>query len=320
VGRRPRQHFAGAIFHFIARGNNRQAIFLDDGDGASFEHFLKDGVERYGHRIHAFCWMTNHVHMAVQVAEVPLPKVAHNLLSRYARWFNWKHGRTGHLFERRYQAFLAQNDTAFQSLARYIHLNPVRAGIVERPDDHSWSSYASYVAAGRPGLSWLATDFLLSMFGETRCQAVASLRSFTESDAERSALQEDLLTPRGEDPPSGLLGVEFGGGLNGHRDTSVSPTLTVGEILEVVGALCEVPRTDLALDTQRRAVVRARSLCAWVVGRTPHLTLEELATALGRDASTLSRAASSVSRMLASEPDYRELCRNLERRLGETSP
>ena len=106
MGRKPRQHYTGAIHHFIARGSDRQSIFLDAKDRSALERFLMDGVQRFGYRIHASCWMINHMYMAVQVSDVPLSKVAHNLLFRYARWFNRRHGRTGHLFERALSCFL----------------------------------------------------------------------------------------------------------------------------------------------------------------------------------------------------------------------
>ncbi len=180
MGRKPRQHFGGAFYHFIARGNNRQPIFLAESDRRAFEWFLSDGVERFGHRNHAYCWMTSHVHMAIEVANVPLSHVAHNLLFRYARWFHRKYGRSGHLFERRYRAFLIRTDAAHQSLVRYIHLNPVRAAIVDSPSAYPWSSYSAYSDLGSPGPSWLTRNFVLSLFGETPVSARAALRAFTE--------------------------------------------------------------------------------------------------------------------------------------------
>ena len=309
MGRKPRQHFPGAISHFIARGNDRQDIFRDARDRNSFERFLKDGVQRFSHRIHALCWMTNHVHMAVQVSDVPLSKVAHNLLSRYAKWFNWRHGRTGHLFERRYRAFPVHDNSALQSLARYIHLNPVRAGIVENPADYPWSSYAWYVGRRKPALTWLTMDFLLSLVCESRARAITALQSFTESESEDCGWREGVSSCAGgsEEELSQL-------DLEGHEEVDLGSTaaVTIEEILDSVCSSSGLARADLTLNTQRRPIVRPRSVAAWLVSRTPHLTLRELARELQRDRSTLSRAAITVAGKLATDPEVRVICRDLE--------
>ncbi len=192
MGRIPRQHYGGAFYHFIARGNDRQPIFLPESDRRAFERFLSDGVERFGQRNHAYCWMTNHLHMAVEVANVPLSHVAHNLLFRYARWFHRKYGRSGHLFERRYRAFLIRTEAALQSLVRYIHLNPVWAAIVDGPSAYPWSSYSAYSDLGSPGPSWLTRNFVLSLFGKTPVGARAADK-FARRLATDPELQ-DLLT------------------------------------------------------------------------------------------------------------------------------
>lgn len=305
-------HYPGAISHFIVRGNNRQGIFRDARDRDFFERLLKDGVERFGHRIHASCWMTNHLHMAVQVFDVPLSKVAHNLLSRYAKWFNRRHGRTGHLFERRYRSYPVPTDAALQSLTRYIHLNPVRVGIVESPADYRWSSYAWYLGRRKPAPAWLTTDFLLSLFAEIRARAIRALQCFTESDSEDCGWRE------GENSfAAGYLEELPQLDLEGHEEVDLGRTaaVTIEEILDLVCSSSGLSRADLPLNTQRRPIVRARSVAAWLVSRTPHLTLRELARELQRDRSTLSRAAITLAGKLAIDPEIEVICRELEEAL-----
>lgn len=100
VPRKPRLHVPGGFYHVIARGNDRQDIFLDDDDRLRWEQLLREGLDRHGHRIHAYCWMTNHVHVAIQAGKKPLARFMGSLLSRYAKEFNRKTGRSGHVFER----------------------------------------------------------------------------------------------------------------------------------------------------------------------------------------------------------------------------
>jgi len=128
MARKPRLHVPGGLYHVILRGNGGQDIFFDDEDRYHLYLLLQHGVERYGHRIHGFCCMTNHIHLAIQVADEPLSGIMQNLSFRYTRWINKKQARTGHLFQGRYKSILVDADSYVLELVRYLHLNPVRAG------------------------------------------------------------------------------------------------------------------------------------------------------------------------------------------------
>lgn len=162
MARKPRLHIPGATYHVILRGNAREDIFFEDDDRYRFYLLLQEGVERFGHRIHAFCLMTNHIHLAVQVGDVPLSKIMQNVSFRYTRWINWRKNRTGHLFQGRHKAFLVDADEYLLQLVRYIHLNPVRVGLAKLPGDYRWSSHGAYI--GKEKLPWLATDLTLAQF------------------------------------------------------------------------------------------------------------------------------------------------------------
>lgn len=304
VGRRTRQHYRGAFYHFIARGNDRNALFLSAQDRRAFERYLSEGVERFGHRCHAYCWMTNHVHMTVEVADVPLSQIAHNLLFRYARWFLKKNGRTGHLFERRYRAFLVETDDALRSLIRYIHLNPVRAEIVDNPRVYPWSSYAAYLDPGSRSPSWLTRSFALALFGRDASDARAELRAFTENEDRESPQSDEyqLIPCMGSKSTSTEPRA-----VNGRAPTrgAVLSGATLDQVLRAVSSACSVRPCELRADVQARAVVRARALASFLVRESPQLTLEELSAVVGREASTLSRAAGKIERLLAHDPEVR---------------
>ena len=163
--RKPRLHVPGGFFHVILRGNGRSDIFFAREDRSIWESLIADAVRRYEHRIHAYCWMTNHTHMAIQSGPEPLAQFITYIAGNYARRMNIRMQRTGHLFERRYRAFLVQDDTYLLELVRYIHMNPVRAGLVDRCDDYEWSSHSAYLDSGRP--EWLTVDCVLQMFGQS---------------------------------------------------------------------------------------------------------------------------------------------------------
>ncbi len=164
MARKPRLHLPGGLYHVMLRGNGGQDIFFDDEDRYHLYLLIQQGVERYSHRIHGFCCMPNHLHLAIQVAEDPLSAIMQNLSFRYTRWFNKKQVRTGHLFQGRYKAILVDADNYLLELVRYIHLNPVRAGIVKKPQDYAWSGHRAYL--GIETLPWLDTDWVLRQFAK----------------------------------------------------------------------------------------------------------------------------------------------------------
>ena len=115
--------------------------------------------------------MTNHVHLIVQVDQVPLSRLMHNLASRYSHRMNWRRTRSGHLFQGRFKAVLADGESYLLELVRYVHLNPVRAKLVARPEAYPWSGHRAYL--GREPLAWLTTDWILGQFGTGPAQATA---------------------------------------------------------------------------------------------------------------------------------------------------
>jgi len=175
MARPQRLHFPTALFHVFARGNDKQAIFLDDADRVQFVHRLRLLKADCGFTLYAYCLMTNHFHLLVRVGEVPLSRIMHRLLSGYSHAFNRKWERRGHVFESRYHAIHCARDAYFAELLRYIHMNPVAAGLVARPEQWRWSGHRELVEGAGAGL--VDRDFVLSMFGGGAASADA-LRDF----------------------------------------------------------------------------------------------------------------------------------------------
>ena len=149
--RHPRIHAPGLLYHLIARGNNRQKIFPGRDDYRIFLDMLARTHKRYPFRLYAFCLMPNHIHLLAEVGDVPTTRIMQALLTGYARIFNRRNGHRGHVFEGRYKAIVCDRESYLLELTRYIHLNPVRAGLVKRPEDWPWSGHHSYLRADRDG-------------------------------------------------------------------------------------------------------------------------------------------------------------------------
>ncbi len=180
LGSMPRQHriqVAGGIYHVTARGNRRQAIFCDDTDYARFLELLNLVVSRYGWRCHAYCLMPNHVHLVVETPEPNLSAGMQRLNGTYAQWFNLRYGYSGHLFQGRFYGELVESTYHLLELARYVVLNPVRAGLCRDASGWRWSSFRAFVGDARRA-AFLTVTWLLSQFGRDLGRAREAFRQF----------------------------------------------------------------------------------------------------------------------------------------------
>lgn len=153
MARLPRYVIPGQPQHIIQRGNNRQQIFAADADYQFFRDALVDAAKKHGLAIHAYAWMTNHIHLlATPELDDSISKVFQSVGRRYVQYFNFTYRRSGTLWEGRYRATVVDSEQYLLTLMRYIELNPVRAGMVTHPRDYAWSSY-HYNAQGEAGLN-----------------------------------------------------------------------------------------------------------------------------------------------------------------------
>jgi putative transposase len=157
--------FPGAFYHVTSRGNERKAVFKSKRDREKFLEYLESATLRYDARIYAYCLMDNHYHLLLETPSGNLPQIMRHINGAYTTYFNVKRERSGHLFQGRYKAILVDIDEYAKELSRYIHLNPVRAKIVQTPEKYSWSSYQFYIGKQKPA-EWLYCDFILGYFGK----------------------------------------------------------------------------------------------------------------------------------------------------------
>lgn len=133
---------AGVPVHLIQRGNNRQVIFADGSDFKAYLNWLKEYSDKFSVSLHAWCLMTNHVHLlCTGDADDSISNMMQSIGRQYVRYFNHKYQRTGTLWEGRFRSCLVEAESYLLELYRYIELNSVRAGMVNSPDEYSWSSY-----------------------------------------------------------------------------------------------------------------------------------------------------------------------------------
>ncbi len=139
-----RRNSSTGFYHVILIGNNHQRIFEDREDCRKFLYVLGDSQRSCGFTVLAYCLMSNHIHLLVRPAKISLGNVFMGFGARYVRWYNEKYSRTGHLFQERYKSKPVNNLPYLLTVVRYIHLNPVKAGICKAPDQYEFSSFRNY--------------------------------------------------------------------------------------------------------------------------------------------------------------------------------
>ena len=157
MARLPRYVIPGQPQHIIQRGNNRQAIFAAEADYQFFRDALVEAAAKYGLAVHAYAWMTNHVHLlATPALEDSISKTFQSVGRRYVQYFNYTYKRSGTLWEGRYRATVVDSERYLLTLMRYIELNPLRAGMAAEPQDYPWSSYRrNALGEGGANADWL---------------------------------------------------------------------------------------------------------------------------------------------------------------------
>jgi len=176
MGRAPRIWFPGACYHIVVRGNRQQDIFHEPADRLMYLDKLRRVKTRTGFKLHAYVLMTNHVHLLMETGEISISEIMRDINGFYTREFNKKYELVGHLFQGRYRSILVERDTYLLEVSRYIHLNPVRAKIVTRPEDYPWSSYRGYIYGGD---DLVYNETILNMIGSPE-RAVNQYKSFVE--------------------------------------------------------------------------------------------------------------------------------------------
>jgi REP element-mobilizing transposase RayT len=172
-----RIEYSGAFYHITSRGNERKAVFKSQRDRQKFLSYLGSATERYAAIVHVYCLMENHYHLLMETPAGNLSQIMHHINGAYAAYFNAKRERAGHLFQGRYKAILVEADEYAKELSRYIHLNPVRAGMCAHPEEYPWSS-CRYYTVERKAPDWLQRGFILGYFGQDFIVSMKGYRDF----------------------------------------------------------------------------------------------------------------------------------------------
>ena len=172
-----RIQYPGAWYHVMNRGRRGESVFLDKQDYSMFVVLLKEIVEMYKVRVAAYCLIPNHYHILIQTPGGDLARCMRHLNGIYTQRFNRAHHCDGQLFRGRYKSILVDADSYLLELVRYIHRNPLEAGLVKELNKYPWSSHKGYLSNAKKW-NWLHKSFILSLFGRERNEGINTYKNF----------------------------------------------------------------------------------------------------------------------------------------------
>jgi len=306
MARKPRLHKPGAFYHVLLRGINGESIFFSPEDRCKLCQIINQGVVRYGHKIHAFCFMPTYINLIIQPGKVALSRIMQHLACRYAMHVNQSQQRMGPLFQDRYKAFIVNDVKYLCELVRHIHLDPLRSGLVSKLTDYPWNGQRAY--EGAITVPWLTIETVLGRFHadlthaqDLYCKFVAEGLSIELPEVYRIRPEENFVEQ------------EFPG------MAQESPKFTIVELLTSISDMLGVSLTDLQSTRKHSNLVIGRSLAALIVRNQDNLSLTQLATYLLKAPEHMSRLATNIERKALADAELTVLIQKVMDKAYATS-
>ena len=314
-----RIEYEDAWYHVMNRGRRREVIFPDHDDYQRFIELLQEGVIMWNVRLAAYCLMPNHYHLLIQTPDANLSRFMRHVDGVYTQRFNRVHRCDGSLFRGRYKSILVEADTYLLELLRYIHRNPLRAGLVSRLDRYRWSSHKGYLSRSQTW-SWLYREFALSMLSRSKRNQVASYRKFMK---EPESDELSTLFSRGKHPS--LLGSkgfmdwvkESFPDLRSRSEIPASRLLAPGleAIQSAVCASYGIDRAEL-LVSRRGMSNDPRNVAIYLARRLSGQTLTAIGESFGLDKySSVSSVVTRMKRLIQEDRRLRRRVQMIEKKL-----
>jgi REP element-mobilizing transposase RayT len=274
--RTPRIDAPGCLHHVVVRGIERRRIFRDELDRRDLLNRLDRILPEAGTSCYAWALMPNHAHFVLRTGPIPIATVMARVNTGYAIRFNRRYARVGYLFQNRYRAFLVENDAYLLTLVRYVHLNPLRAGIVDSLaslERHPWTGHAALM--GKTVARFQDSERILAHFGRTTKEARRRLIEWMRDSSPSQVENPEALRLPQANPAAGLA--------------------------ELIGRVClrqGVPVSDVLARRKSRPVVDARAEIVLRAGLELGLSGAEIARGLGLSKATVSQARARGSALL----------------------
>ncbi|HPQ81216.1 MAG TPA: transposase [bacterium] len=303
MARAPRIHVPGLLYHVICRGNQKGDVFLDEQDFRAYILRISEAQLILPFKLYAYALMSNHVHMLLEISEAPLSQVMQIIQQRYTQYFNMKYNKIGHAFQGRYKAIVCQKDAYLLELVRYIHLNPVRAGIVQKPEDYPWTGHKGYMA--QKADPWLERDAILMLFGKETESAQARYEDFVmgglgqgHKDELYELKQQQVL---GSDDFVDTLPL----GISRSRDEEQTDEKLLKSLKNRVCEAFDLKIDDLLAPNSRNSGIPRAALC--LLAHKNGIKIPDVAASIGISANTLRQTLYRYRNKAASHPAFTKL-------------
>jgi REP element-mobilizing transposase RayT len=281
---------------------------LDEKDLQRFLTYLSGYKKRFSFRLYAYALMKNHLHLLIEVEEIPLSRIMQSLLFGYAGYFNRRYREVGHLFQGRYKAILCEKDAYLLELVRYIHLNPVRAKIVKKPEDYAWTGHLSYLGKGAEHL--IDEGFVLEQFSDNRSLSRRRYRQFVWEGIS-SGHEEKYYQVKDQ---RYLGGESFIDRVETKRKQledwvyDIPLEVLSHEVSRAVG----ITESKMQSATRDRGGVRGRSIVAYLARKIAGYTVKEIANYFKRSAVTIGEGIVKVEELVREDKSFEKALKRME--------
>ena len=313
MARKPRVQFPGALYHVIVRGNKGQRVFRREADFNLYLKLLGEYKEAFDFLLFAYALMPTHVHLLVEARDKPLSGFMQRLQFRYTRNYNIRYRTWGHLFQGRYKAILCEKDSYLVELSAYIHLNPVRAGLVRHPMEYRWTSYGSYLNGGKEGI--VDVEPVLGQFSAHKGKGVRAYEQYVVGhmgDGHRGEFYK-VQDQRFLGSEGFSERIQRGVGEKGEHIYDIS----LGDIVEGVEMGLGIPVTVIKGMSRNRIGASGRSIAGYLGRKLGGYPLSSIADYFQRDPVSLCQGIAKVEKRMREEEGFREKLMRLEKILVE---
>lgn len=304
-----RIEYPGAFYHVTSRGNERGTVFQSNRDREKYLSYVESAHERYGAVVHTYCLMGNHYHLLLETPRGNLSKILQYINGAYTTYFNIKRNRSGHLFQGRFKGILVDKDEYCKELSRYIHLNPVRAGMVKVALEYPWSSYRYFAGRGKKP-KWLKTELVLEDFGGEGGRGYRRYREYVEKGVGKEI----------EDPLKKVIASTFLGG----KEFIESIKLKYLEEKKIdrrdLPALKKILRGP-SLEAIEKAVIKIvgrgyplfKKICIYLSYQRSGMNLREIGEYFGMQRSAISQLSRRFAETIEGSSELKKLLSNIEK-------
>jgi len=320
MARALRLSFENAFYHIIARGIRKENIFYSDKDKKVFLDKINETFEKYFFICYAYCLMDNHYHLFIQTPIANISEGMHYLNTSYANWFKAKYKLTGPIFQGRYKSILIDADSYALVLSAYVHLNPLRAGMVKELEDYSFSSFLDYIGTKKPVIRRLDTSLILSSFSDNTEQAQKMYKQFVLDNREMQSPLKDAFKGivLGSDAFIKKITEKIRSIVENReiKETKFAATYSLDKIIKTVSDYFNINKSEIF--KKKRGNIY-RQLTLYLIKRYTDLPLREIGELFNMDYTSVSMMVKRFEKKINTNKEMLEMFKKVVEKIEEES-